>query len=57
MSCSETIRHGGRWGVAQACNYPQILDAIATLIAGRRADLAMVLIEREKSILKQDLSN
>ena len=31
-------------GVAQACNYRQILDAIATLIEAQRPDLAMVLI-------------
>ena len=40
-------RQSGRWGVARACNYRSILDAIATLIEAQRPDLAMVLIEQE----------
>ena len=43
-------RQSGRWGVAQACDYRSILDAIATLIEAQRPDLALVLIEEDLKV-------
>ena len=41
------LRGGGRWGVAQACNYRSILDAIASLLEAQQPELVMVPIGQE----------
>ena len=53
--CGRTAEDGGRWGVARDCNCRTVLEVIATLIEAQRPDLAMVFIERERGILKNNI--